>query len=131
MYAISTGLLIFCFILTYFAAVIIYLKTILFDIKSIINRIDRLSRSKDKGAAIKIFLFYKEAIDLHTFVYKYLSFNLPRVRFFILFAIECDFQLRGAIGWCDEYRYFHNGYTVHRANVLLVAFGWNGKSPKK
>lgn len=79
MYIVSYALGMFCMVLSFYAGVIYYTKAILLDMKSIFNRCDELARSKDRSDELVMLTHFREMIDLHVRIYKYVPFPLSRI----------------------------------------------------
>lgn len=75
LYQIEYSFLVVSLILTYLFGIITYTKAILFDIKSIFNRMDKSLKFTDKNAEPTLLQYCKEAIDLHAQVYRCISFQ--------------------------------------------------------
>lgn len=71
LYAITYTTFIFFMVSSLFFGIIKYTEAILNDIKSLFNRIDGLSESKDKNKGIVSLQRCKEAIDLHMRLNRY------------------------------------------------------------
>lgn len=97
-----------------------YVDACLNDVKSLFNRIDRLS--KEIGSDQKMFAYCTEAIDLHGRITRYiLIYMLIVVSDCCNVPIRNLFQLPTEIGWCDELDYNCHSYTQHFVLVLNTA----------
>lgn len=112
---INTTALIFVF------GIVMYVEAILLDIKTLFNRIDRISKSNDNDAELSMFQYCREALDLHSEINRCSNTIIRLVRLGSNFSLFSSFwylyQLLAAICRFDEH------YHLDDSDVKRSGFG--------